>query len=150
MGGIGSGGHNRLSDEEKKRRGTFRPNQSEAVYGSRAAEKVITGIFLSKAPVPAIALGDLGRAEYEKLTNELIAQNKLTEFTARQANLAAKLTEEISMLAEQGKVVATSRYTALARALSNLNIAENATNIAPQGEKKSKYAGVGFASRRTA
>lgn len=61
MGGIGSGGHNRLSDEEKKRRGTFRPDNSAEVYNARAAEKIVSGPWLTRIPDPELPLGKLGK-----------------------------------------------------------------------------------------
>ena len=58
MDGRGTGRGHRLSDEEKKRRGTFRADTSEEAHRARAAEKIVSGPWLSQIPKPTLPLGD--------------------------------------------------------------------------------------------
>lgn len=147
MGGVGSGGHNRLSEEEKKRRGTFRKDRTDAAYEERAAKKVVAGPWLSVIPEPEIPLKEVGRRKYDELTRLLLEQNKLTAVSCMQAELAARMHEKIAALVQDGKYPSASDVNQLQRALSALRVAEDAQPIGKTGGKVNKFAGLGFANR---
>lgn len=147
MGGMGSGGHSRLSDDEKKRRGTFRPDQSEAVFEKRRAEKVVAGPWLTSIPEPELPLNEIGRRKYHELARALFDQNKLTAVTRMQAEQAAVLFQEQHRRLEAGTGVSASLSDKLQRALSALKIAEDATPIANPTAQKNKFAQSGFSFR---
>ena len=62
MGGIGSGGGNRLSDEEKRRRGTLDKRHTEVARAERAAEKIVIGPWLCLAIRAAFCCSCVGAA----------------------------------------------------------------------------------------
>ena len=142
----GSGRGHRLTDEEKKRRGTFRPDMSEEVYKARAAEKIVTGPWLKQIPEPECPLGEVGRRKYDEFTRQLFDQNKLTSVTQMYAEIASGLFEKIHSLKAAGKHPTGSDVTQLQRALDALKIAEDAPKIANPG-KQNKFASCGFSSR---
>lgn len=147
MGGFGSGGHNRLSDSEKKRRGTFRADQSEEVMTEAAAAKVVSGPWLSSIPDPELPLGETGKKKYDELTKALFDQNKLTAITRLLAEQAAMLFEQQYLRLSAGKPIPASLSDKLQRALSQLKIAEDAKPIANPEGKRNRFAGSGFSSR---
>jgi hypothetical protein len=149
MGGKGSGGHNKLSDAEKLRRGTFEARHSEAASESRAAGVLLTGPWLTSIPAPTYKLGKAGKSLYDDLTKELFEQNKLTKITHLQASLAALLHQKIDALASAGKSPSANDFAKLQSALRDLKVAENATVTASPGQRN-KFAGSGFANNRHA
>lgn len=151
MGGVGSGGRNRLSEEEKKRRGTFRACRSDAIYDAKAVANVVTGPWIiDKIPEPGFPLGDAGRKKYDELTRALHSQNKLTLVTQVRAELAARLYDKIYTLALEGKHPSASDTIQFQRALDALNIAEHAPPITNPGGKVNKFASCGFSNRTNA
>lgn len=150
MGGRGSGGRNRLSDEEKKRRGTFRPDNSDAVYDQRAAARVIAGPWLSSIPDPEYPLNEIGMAKYRELTEPLFRDNKLTAVTVMRASTAALLHQKFHAYALAGKPISGSDVAQMRGILADLDIANSAPPIADPNGKRNKFAQAGFASRRTA
>lgn len=150
MGGKGSGGHNRLSDEEKKRRGTFRAHLSEEAYDQRAAQTVIAGPWLPSIPEPSFPLDEVGRKTYDELTTMLFEQNKLTLVTKMWAEQAAIGQQEIHRLMKAGKTVRASHLNQVERALRALKIAEDAKPIANPAGTANKFEACGFANRRNA
>lgn len=148
MGGRGSGGSNRLSDEEKKRRGTFRADNSEEVYAERQAAKVVVGPWLSEIPEPEYTLNAVGRKKYDELTGELLKQSKLTAVSVMRASIVALLHQKFDHLAANGKYPSANDVAKLTSALRDLDIAQNAQVTAPGGAKN-KFAGCGFSNSRT-
>jgi hypothetical protein len=146
MDGVRTGRGHRLSDQEKKARGTFRADMSEEVYAARAAEKIITGPWLKEIPEPILPLGEVGRKKYDEFTRQLFDQNKLTQVTQVQAEVAAAQFDKIFAIRSAGKQPSASDVTQLQRALDSLKIAEDAPKIANPG-KQNKFAGAGFANR---
>lgn len=147
MGGIGSGGSNRLSDEEKKARGTFRKSNSDQVYEARAAAKVVSGPWLSEIPKPELPLNELGEKKYNELARILFDNNALTTITRMQAETAAMLFEKFDRLLRENKSPSASDLTQYQRALAALGIAENAPTIASPGAHQKKFSGFGFSAR---
>lgn len=148
MGGFGSGGHNRLSDEEKKRRGTFREKDSEAAFNQRAAAKVVSGPWLSEIPASELPLNKIGQRKYDELTRLLFDQGKLTTVTRMQAEIAARLWEKMADLQKKGRYPTASDTNQLQRAMQALRIAEDAQPIASPGGTQNRFALNGFSSRR--
>jgi hypothetical protein len=150
MGGQGSGGGNRLSDEERKARGTFRSDRSDAERDAAKASKVVTGHWLPTIPPPTFPLNDVGKKKYDELTRILFAQNKLTIVTQMQAEMAARQFEKIYTITAAGKDPSASDMTELAKALGQLKIAEDAPPIANPEGRINKFASCGFSTRRNA
>lgn len=147
MGGRGSGGHNKLSDAEKKRRGTFRADSSEAVYAERQAAKVVVGPWLSEIPEPEYTLNAVGRKKYDELTGELFKQSKLTAVSVTRASLLALLHQKFDHLAANGKYPSAHDVAKFQSALRDLDIAQHAQVTAPGGAKN-KFANCGFSNSR--
>lgn len=146
MGGVGSGGHNRLSDAEKARRGTLRSTSTEETHAANTAAKVVTGPWLDKIPLPTMPMGEVGQKKYDELTRQLFDQNKLTVVTQLHAETAATQYEKIHALRTAGKYPSASDVTQLNRALDALKIAENAPTL-PNPDRVNKFARCGFSNR---
>ena len=149
MGGRGSGNRG-LSDEEKRRRGTFREDQSEKVRLEGIASKVVTGPWLDRIPEPTLPLNEVGKKKYDDLTRQLFEQNKLTIVTQMHAEIAAGQYEKIHALRTAGKQPSASDVTQFQRALDALKIAEDAPTINNPAGKKNKFAACGFSNRAPA
>lgn len=147
MGGMGSGGHNRLSDEEKKRRGTFRADNSEAIYNARAAEKVVVGPWLTALPKPKVPLKGEGKKKYEELGNLLLNSNKLTTVTCMQIEQVSLLWQKMLNMLEAGQDPPVSLHKQIDKILVALRVAENAPAIGNPNEK-SRFEGAGFSNSR--
>jgi hypothetical protein len=141
------GGSNRLSDEEKKAKGTFRADRSDAVYAERAAGKVITGVFLSKIPEPNLPLNEVGRAMYDKMAKLLFEQNKLTEVTCLDCENLGLIQQQMDARMRAGKAVASDMIKRKDAILVRLRVAENAPAVASPGEKN-RFEGSGFSNSR--
>lgn len=150
MGGRGSGGHNRLSDAEKKRRGTFREDKSEVVMIERAASSVVAGPWLKEIPDPELPLNEHGLKKYNSLCRALFDQNKLTVITRDSAEQAGVLFQEMKRRLDEGRPIPASLSDKYQRALSVLKIAEDAPIINNPEAKKNRFSGSGFAHRRDA
>lgn len=146
MGGMGSG-RPRLSDEEKKRRGTYRPSNEKKLEERRVA-KVIAGPWLTSIPEPEYVLNDVGRAKYDELTGELFDQRKLTKITVTLASVAALMHQKFADMAENGKYPSANDVSKFQSALRELNIASHAKVTAAPGQKN-RFAGSGFSNSRT-
>lgn len=136
-----------ISDEEKKRRGTFRDNWSEAAVAERHAAKVVTGPWLETIPNPVIPLGKVGLDKYRELATILHSQNKLTTVTQMQAEIAARQFDKVYSVTVAGGNPSASDITQLQRALDSLRIAENAAPITNPEGRVNKFTGAGFANR---
>lgn len=147
MGGVGSGGGGRLSDDEHLARGTFRPDRSDAERDAANAAKVLNGPWLREIPRPELPLGESGVKKYDEITQMLFEQNKLTKVTCMLAEQVAVLHQEMIRRMTAGKPVPASLSTQMQRALGQLQIAENAPAIANPAGKTNKFAGCGFAAR---
>ncbi|BCH33136.1 hypothetical protein MesoLjLc_50660 [Mesorhizobium sp. L-8-10] len=147
MGGKGSGGHNRLTDTEKKRRGTFRAAESEAVFNARAAEKIITGVFLPRVPDPSLPLNEIGKAKYVEFATLLLESGKLTKIVAEDCERYAVMHQQMHAKLEAGKMVPQQLLNAMDSLSRRLKIAEDAPPIANPNEKK-RFNGVGFSNNR--
>lgn len=156
MGGLGSGGRNRLSDAQKIEKGTFKGTRSDAVYDAKAQSKVFVGPWLDKIPDPEIPFAEdesgysVGREKYNSLTRMLLDQNKLTMVLRDRAEGAAHAWEEIARCKKDGKAVPASLFNQYNRALDSLQIAEHAPIITDPEAKKNKFEGAGFANRLSA
>lgn len=145
MGGMGSGRH-RLSDEEKKAKGTFRADESEAATLAKQAQKVITGPWLRDVPEPTITLDAVGRAEYDRLTKLLLAGNKLTEVTCGDCERMAVMKQQMEARLTAGKSVPMELIKRMDAISVRLRIAEDAPAIANPNQKN-KFATIGTANR---
>jgi hypothetical protein len=147
MGAAGSGGHNRLSDAEKIRRGTFDKRTSEAAQAEKAGRKVVVGPWLNEIPDPELPLNEIGRKKYDELARSLFETGKLTMATKMLAEQVAVLFQQMHQLLSAGKSVPTNLSEKIQRVIFQLGIAENAPQIAaPQGQKR-KFAHCGFSSK---
>jgi len=143
---MGSGGTNRLSDEEKKRPGPFLADLSEEVYALNAGAKIVQGPWLSEIPEPDFALRPEGRAKYNEWTKELFEQNKLTLITVTQASALALQYQQIVKRSSEGKDIPAAVFAKFQSGMRDLNIAQNAKVTA--GPTKSRFADSGFSNRR--
>jgi hypothetical protein len=151
MAGTVFSGQSGLSDEEKKRRGTFDPRYSEEKKNQGKATKILTGPWLSQIPPPDFKLDQVGRKKYDELTQILLDQNKLTTVTREHAQIIAIMHMQISIALSLGKMVPTVTMSQMQKSLILLGITENAKNIGPEPKKStSKWGVAGFASRRFA
>lgn len=146
-GNSNSGGNRRLSDAEKIARGTFRKDQSEAVYNARAAEKVITGVFFTEIPQPTMPLNDYGRATYEKWARILLDQGKLTSVMVEHCQTLGIIDMRINGKLSAGKSPTADDMKQRTSVIRLLGVAENATVIAGAGQKN-KFANCGFSSSK--
>lgn len=147
-GNSNSGGNNRLSDAEKKAKGTFRADQSEAVYAARAGANVITGVFLSRIPEPTIPLNDDGLAKYDEYTKLLFDQNKLTVVTCGDCERYAVMHQQMCARLSAGKNVPMDLIKRMDAISIRLRIAENAPTIASPGAKN-RFEGAGFSNSKS-
>lgn len=138
----------RLSDAEKKAKGTFRADESSAALDKKLAEKVIRGVFLTRIPVPRLPLGDIGSQEYNRVAGELLRQLKLTEWSAGRAALFAHVHEKIYIKAGKGGYASGDDVKTYQALLRELDIATHAEVTAP-GATQNRFATCGFAYSRT-
>lgn len=136
-----------LSDDEKKRRGTFREDRTEAALVERQASKIVNGPWLETIPPPVMPLGKVGLDKYRELSTLLHSQNKLTTVTQMQAEVAARQYEKVYTISVAGGQPSASDITQLQRALDSLRIAENAAPISNPAGRINKFTGSGFANR---
>ena len=148
MGGLGSGRIKTLSDEDKKRKGTFRPDESETALAAKAGAKVITGVFLPKVPDPSVPLNSVGKAKYDELTRLLFEQNKLTVVTCDDCQRYAVMHQQMHDRLTAGKSVSMDLIKRMDAISIRLRIAENAPTIASPGAKN-KFEGAGFSNSRS-
>lgn len=149
MGGMGSGGHNKLSDAEKKRKGTYRKDQSSTTQQVKKAEKVVAGPWLKKIPDPTLPLCDVSSAKYFEYAQHLFDQGTLTKFTCETCQIAALRYARLKSMLEDGKSPPAYLLKEIDKDVEKLTIAETAAPIVG-GPKRSRFAGVGFAQNRTA
>lgn len=138
----------RLSDEEKKRRGTFRADQSEEVYRARAAQKVVTGSTLSAVPDPEMPLNEIGLGKYRELTELLLSQGKLTKITCMDCEMIALHWQNVRARVATGKSASSDSLKQITAITQRLRIAEDAPEI-ESPDKKSRFTGCGFAYQRS-
>lgn len=149
MGGIGSGGHNRLSEAEKLRRhGKVKSTRTDAAYAKAAAEKVVVGPWLSAVPDPEYPLDENGRKKYFELARTLFDAGKLTLATKMLCEQVAVLHQQVFKRLAEGQMVPTNMSEKIQRAIMQLGIAENGPKIAGPKEKTGKFDHSGFANRR--
>ncbi len=135
----------RIGDEEKKRRGTFRADESEAVLNAKAGAKVITGIFLPKVPDPEMPLNAVGRAKYDEIAALLFEQNKLTKVTCMDCEILALHWQGIQARIEAGKAPSSDSLKQFASITQRLRIAEDAPAIADP-TRRNKFDSIGNAA----
>lgn len=148
MGGIGSGGNGRLTDAEKRAKGTYRSDRSDEVYAARAAEKVITGPWLTSIPEPTIPLNAVGKAKYDEITALLFAGNKLTKVTCGDCERYSVMHQQMHERLTAGKAVSMDLIKRMDAISVRLRIAEDAPAIANPNQKN-RFAGSGFSNSRT-
>lgn len=147
MGGQGSGGSNRLSDEERKARGTYRADQSDELYDQRAAAKILQGPWLSAIPEPDFPLTPIGRKKFDEITQALFEQGKLTQIAVGKATSAGVLWQKIATAIGKGRSPATADLKFYDKIVDELQIARDAKVIA--SPKRSRFADAGFSNSRT-
>lgn len=125
-----------LSDEEKKRRGTFDPRYSEENRTAAAAEKIITGVFLPRIPEPDLPLNDVGRMKYFELTEIMLQAKTLTTVMKEYAQQYAALYQSMHSRMGDGKTVPAAMTRQIDVLLSKMRVAENAKPIDPTAPKK--------------
>ena len=145
MGGLGSGGNGRLTDAEKKARGTFRADQSDAVYDAQRAATVVVGPWLASIPEPTIPLTAVGRAKYDELTKLLFDGNKLTKVTCSDCERMAVMHQQMHERLTAGKSVPMELIKRMDSISVRLRIAEDAAPLASPGAKN-KFASIGTAA----
>lgn len=150
MGGFGSGGHNRLSDAEKKRRGTYRKDQSSRAHDKKVAEKVVAGPWLNKIPEPTLALDDMARKRYFEIAQHLLDQGALTVMTCGTVQIVALRYAKLQKMLEEGKDPPTYLLNQIEKDNRKLEIAETEAPTIGGPKKRARFAGAGFTQDRTA
>lgn len=141
-------GRQALSDEEKKKRGTFREDQSEATYAAKRAEKVVIGPWLTSIPDPEMPLNEIGKAKYVQVTKLLFDQNKLTKVTCMDCEVLSLHWQNVQARVAAGKAPSADSLKQISAITQRLRIAEDAPAIANPNQK-SRFEGSGFANRRS-
>jgi len=144
---MGSGGHNKKSDAQKIKEGTFRADRSEAVTNAAAGAKIITGLFLPKVPEPSIPLNDEGKKKYLEIANLLFEQNKLTVVTCGDCERMAVMHQQMHERLKTGKSVSMDLIKRMDAISIRLRIAENAPALANPNQRN-KFEGSGFSNAR--
>lgn len=147
MGGFGSGGHNRLSDAEKKRRGTFVAKQSDAIYDARAAANVLAFPTLREIPAAELPLNEIGSRKYDELARALFDAGRLTTVSRMLAEQVASLFQEQHRRMSAGLPVPGSLSDKMQRALAQLKLADGAPTIAQPQSRNERARRIGFAAR---
>lgn len=147
MGGMGSG-RPRLSDAEKKAKGTFRADESEEARLAKNASKVITGVFFAKVPEPSLPLDAVGKAYYFNQATLLLNGNKLTSVTCGDCERMAVMHQQMHARLLAGKPVSMDLIKRMDAISVRLGIAEVATPIANPGQQN-KFARSGFFATAT-
>jgi len=140
-------GNRRLTDEEKKAKGTFRADQSDEVYRARAAEKVVIGPWLTAIPESTVPLSAVGKAKYDELTKLLFDSNKLTKVTCGDCERMAVMHQQMHETLTAGKRVPMDLIKRMDSISVRLRIAEDAPSIANPNEKN-RFSESGFSNRR--
>src|SRR3546814_13678029 len=104
MAGNSNSGRPRTTDEEKKKRGTYRADRSSTAYAERDAEKIVTGVSFSEIPIPSMPLDNYGKATYQKWAKLLLEQGKLTSVTASHCETIAMIEMLINGRRTAGKL----------------------------------------------
>jgi hypothetical protein len=130
VGGLGSGRIRTLSDEERKKRGTYREETSEAAALARAAEKIVAGPWLPKIPEPEMPLNEVGKGKYLQIAQLLFDQNKLTQVTCDMCLTYAALFQSAHARMAAGKTISADMAKRMDAILQKLRVAENAPTIA--------------------
>lgn len=146
-GGLGSGRIRAMSDEERKRNGTYREDRSEAVALAKQAEKIVSGPWLPKIPEPEMPLNEVGRNKYFQIAQLLFDQNKLTQVTCDMCLNYAMLFQSAHARMSAGKTVSADASKRMDAILQKLRVAENAPTIA--APTRNRFEGVGLRNSRT-
>lgn len=146
MGGTNSG--RRVSDEEKRKKGSYQPCRSEEANAKRAAEKIISGPWLKSIPEPQIPLGEVGRKKYDEYANLLFKGNKLTSVTCDDCERFAVLWEQMHEARAAGRKVSMQAINRMDAIAARLRIADEAPAIANPNQKN-RFAGSGFSNQRS-
>lgn len=143
-----SGGHNRLSDEEKKARGTFEPRYSQEKLEERRVAKIFSHPRLHEVPKSDIPLGEIGARKFSEFARMLFEAGQLTLITKASAEAAAVAYEQIERRQAESKPVPTTLIAQLNRALAEIKIGDVGRPIAqPASARENKFSRSGFAQR---
>lgn len=146
-GGLGSGRIRTISDEQRKKDGTFRADRSEAVILAKQAEKIVAGPWLPKIPEPEMPLSQVGRDKYFQIAQLLFDQNKLTQVTCEYCLTYAALFQTAHRRLEAGKDISADAAKRMDSILQKLRVAENAPTIA--SPTRNRFDGVGLRNSKT-
>lgn len=138
-------GRKRLTDEEKKKRGTFRADKSEKAYADKDVSNVVKGLFLPRIPEPELNLDEVGKKKYLEVAQMLLDQGNLTMITQMKAELAGLQWQKFYAKAKAGEPVTASDENQMQRLLDALGIAEKAPVMAGT-EQPNKFRACGFAN----
>lgn len=139
----------RLTDEEKKKRGTFRADQSAEALDKKIASKIITGVFISKIPEPSMPLGKRGDLRYDKymeLAQLMMDQGNLTTITVDWAQVAAAAWGDMHDALAKGKQIPKHTMETYKSITNKILIAEKAPNIGTPA-KQNKFEGHGWSHK---
>lgn len=142
-------GRPHLSDEEKKRRGTFDPRYSAHARGERRAEKVVA-LFkdrVEEIPPPPAGLSRDAMEEYMRWCRTLHQEQKLTVLWIEKITLyAISKHNSLSRLAD-GKMPRLEDTRIMKSILSELKGIDADAPVNPTETQGRKFARIGFASR---
>lgn len=146
-GGLGSGRIRTISDEQRKKDGTFRADRSEAAALAKQAEKIVAGPWLPKIPEPEMPLNQIGRDKYFQIAQLLFDQNKLTQVTCDMCLNYAALFQTAHARMAADKPLSADASKRMDAILQKLRVAENAPTIA--SPTRNRFDGIGLRNSKT-
>lgn len=142
-------GRPHLSDDEKRRRGTFDPRYSAEARGTRRAEKVVA-LFkdrVEEIPPPPAGLSQPAMEEYMRWCRTLHHEQKLTVLWVEKITLYAMAKHNNLTRLAAGKMSRLEDTRIMKSILSELTGINADAPINPTETQSRKFARIGFAKR---
>lgn len=142
-------GRNALSDEEKKRRGTFRPDKSEEARKAEAVGNVLAFPVLTTIPPCSFPFekDSKGDQAYKKWATDLFNAGLLTEISKAQVEQYALTEHNIASYFASGKPVPARQLDLRRAALVKLEMLNVDTNLVESKTQSGVFKTNGFAGR---
>lgn len=140
-------GRNRLSDDEKRARGTFQSNTSADAYGRREVSKVLQFPVLREIPKPTFHLGDRGMETFNFWARKLLDAGMLTRLTLDKIEGLALADDKLAARLKAGREISDATLNARLQYLKYLEGLNVDTAVVAGQTKKSAFATNGFPNR---
>lgn len=140
-------GRNRLSDNEKRLRGTFQANTSADAYGRKEVAKVLQFPVLREIPLPSFPLGGKGTETYNFWARKLLDSGLLTRLTLDKVEGLAMADDKLAARLKAGREISDATLNARLQYLKYLEGLNVDTSVVAGQTKKSAFATNGFPSR---